>query len=268
MKNKFSRVVVKVGSSSLTYDNGKLNLKLLDRLCRVIADLRNRGVEVVLVSSGAISVGVSKMGLPKRPSSTSLRQAAAAVGQVELMFIYDKFFSEYGQNIAQVLLTGDVMMDPVWHRNVVNTFNTLFDHGCLPIVNENDTVSTAELDLRSSDENDFSDNDALSAIVADITRADLLVIMSDIEGLYDSDPHKNPEAKLISRVEELSDEVMRLGGGAGSVHGTGGMKSKLLAARRATEAGAATLIVGSSRPENLYDIFEGKKVGTLFCARH
>ena len=268
MKNKFSRVVVKVGSSSLTYDNGKLNLKLLDRLCRVIADLRNRGVEVLLVSGGAISVGVSKMGLPKRPSSTSLRQAAAAVGQVELMFIYDKFFSEYGQNIAQVLLTGDVMMDPVRHRNVVNTFNTLFDHGCLPIVNENDTVSTAELDLRSSDENDFSDNDALSAIVADITRADLLVIMSDIEGLYDSDPHKNPEAKLISRVEELTDEVIRLGGGAGSVHGTGGMKSKLLAAKRATEAGAATLIVGSSRPENLYDIFEGKKVGTLFCARH
>lgn len=267
MKNKFSRAVIKIGSSSLTYENGKLNLKLVDRLCRVIADLRNRGVEIVLVSSGAISVGVSKMGLHKRPSATALRQAAAAVGQVELMFIYDKFFSEYGQNIAQLLLTSDVMIDKLRHNNVVNTFNTLFDNGCLPIVNENDTVSTDELDLHSSDENDFSDNDALSAIVADITRADILVIMSDIDGLYDSDPHKNSEAKLISRVEKLDDEIMKLGGGAGSVHGTGGMKSKLAAAKRVTDSGIPALIVGASRPENLYDVFDGKKVGTLFCAK-
>lgn len=260
MSNKFRRVVIKIGSSSLTHENGKINLRRLDQFVRVVADLRNRGIEVVLVSSGAISVGVAKMGLAKRPSAMPLKQAAASVGQVELMFLYDKLFGEYNQSVSQILLTRDVVDDEVRHKNVVNTFNTLFDYNCLPIVNENDTVSVEEID--------FSDNDTLSAIVAVLTEADLLVLMSDIDGLYDSNPRENPDAKLISRIEKIDERVHALAGGAGTSHGTGGMVTKITAAEYAMAHGIPMLIVNADRPENLYDIFDGKRVGTLFTTKH
>lgn len=260
MSNKFHRAVIKIGSSSLTYANGKINLRALERLVRVISDLRNRGIEIVLVSSGAVSLGFSKMGLSKRPSAMPIKQAAASVGQVELMFLYDKLFGEYGQIISQVLLTRDVVDDDIRHQNVINTFHTLFDYNCLPIVNENDTVSVEEFD--------FSDNDTLSAIVAGLVDADLLVLMSDIDGLYDSNPRKNPDAKLISRIEEIDDSVRALAGGKGTDRGTGGMVTKLSAAEYAMERGISMLIINAERPENLYDIFDGKKVGTLFTTKH
>lgn len=254
--NSIKRMVVKVGTSTLTYENGKLNLGRIDKLARTIADIKNRGTEVVLVSSGAIGVGVGKLGLKERPTLTREKQAAAAVGQCELMYLYDKMFSEYGYKTGQVLLTRDVIDIPERKENVTNTFNTLLDMHVVPVVNENDAVSVDEIVI--------GDNDTLSAVVSIITGADLLVILTDIDGLYDKDPRKNSDAIRISEVGEITEAIREISGGAGTTRGTGGMYTKVLAAERALEHGIATVVCNGDNPTILYDIIEGKDVGTLF----
>lgn len=254
--NEVNRIVVKVGTSTLTYDNGKLNLGRIDKLARTIADIKNRGIEVVLVSSGAIGVGVGKLGLKEKPTLTREKQAAAAVGQCELMYLYDKMFSEYGYKTGQVLLTRDVIDNTERKNNVTNTFNTLLDMHVVPVVNENDAVSIDEIVI--------GDNDTLSAVVATIVGADLLVILTDIDGLYDKDPRKNSDAKRISEVEQITNEIKQMAGGAGSNRGTGGMFTKVTAAEMASESGIFTVVCNGENPTILYDIIEGKDVGTLF----
>lgn len=256
------RVVVKVGTSTLTYENGKLNLRRVERLCKVLSDLQNSGKEIVLVTSGAIGVGVGKLGLPERPVETEKKQAVAAVGQCELMFIYDKFFGEYNRVVAQVLLTGDVVANGHNRRNTENTFQELMKMDIIPIVNENDTVAVEEL-VGSQ----IGDNDTLSAIVAELVHADLLVILTDIDGLYDSNPRANPEAKRIPFVPCVTEEVLALSGGTGSNRGTGGMRTKVTAAAAANKAGIACCVMSGARPETLYDLFEGVQIGTVFGAR-
>lgn len=256
------RVVVKVGTSTLTYESGKLNLRRIETLCKVLSDLQNSGKQVILVSSGAIGVGVGKLGLPERPQSTSQKQAVAAVGQCELMFIYDKLFGEFNHTVAQVLLTRDVMINDHSKQNVVNTFQELLAMGIIPVVNENDTVAIDEL-VGSN----FGDNDTLSAIVADIAEADALIILTDIDGLYDSDPRKNPEAKRIPEVRYIDEHIREMAGGTGSNRGTGGMSTKISAAVVAMEAGVDCYVVDGSDPKVLYDLFDGKKIGTRFRAR-
>lgn len=251
------RIVVKVGTSTLTYDTGKINLRRINTLARVLSDMRNQGYEVILVSSGAIGVAIGKLGLKEKPTDTKVKQSLAAVGQCELMALYDKMFSEYHNTIAQILLTRSDIDIEKRKQHTKDTFNTLIDMGIIPIVNENDTVSVEEIE--------FGDNDRLSAIVASLVEADLLVLFSDIEGLYDSDPHSNPDAELISRVEDIA-EVEANAGGAGSKLGTGGMVTKIQAAKIANEAGISMMIVNGERIETLYDIIDGKKVGTLFKA--
>jgi glutamate 5-kinase len=250
------RVVFKVGTSSLTYENGKLNINKIDRLVRVIADLKNRGVDVVLVSSGAIGVGVGKLSLSQRPKDMPSKQAAAAVGQCELMYLYDKLFSEYGHITGQVLLTKDAVDNPERRAHAKNTFSRLLEMGVVPIVNENDAVAVEEIE--------FGDNDTLSAYVALLSDAELLVILTDIEGLYDSDPRKNENARLISEVEKVTDEITSLAGGTGSSRGTGGMITKLHAASIASEGGIKTVVCSCEEPRKIYDIFEEKEVGTIF----
>ncbi len=250
------RIVIKVGTSSLTYETGKINIKKLERLVRVISDLRNRGVEVVLVSSGAVGAGVGKLNLAEKPSGIRQKQALAAIGQASLVSIYDRFFSEYGHSTAQVLLTKFILDDEERRQNTKNTFETMFDYGVIPIVNENDVISTYELE--------FGDNDTLSAYIALLVEAELLVILSDIDGLFDSNPAENLDAKLIPVVEELTDEITSLAGGAGSRRGTGGMITKLKAAELVTKEGIHMIITNGAEPEKIYDIFEGKQVGTLF----
>lgn len=252
-------VVVKIGTSTLTYENGKLNLRRIEYLCRTLSDLQNSGRRIVLVSSGAIGVGVGKLGLARRPDETAKKQALAAVGQCELMFIYDKFFGEYHQNVAQVLLTADVTARENSRTNVVNTFSELLSMGIIPIVNENDTVAVDELEGRN-----FGDNDTLSAIVASLVGADALVILTDIDGLYDSDPRKNPQARRIPRVEEITPAVEELAGGAGSNRGTGGMATKLKAAKLAKSQGIPTAVISGSHTETLYQLLRGEDVGTVF----
>ena len=260
MKDKqIKRIVVKVGTSTLTYENGSQNLRSIEHLVRVISDLKNAGIQVVLVSSGAIGVGVQRLGLSERPKTTPGKQAAAAVGQCELMFTYDKFFSEYSHTVAQVLLTRDIIEEDHRKQNTVNTLNTLLEMGAIPIVNENDTVSVEEIV--------FGDNDHLSAIVATLCQADMLLILTDTEGLFDSDPHQNPQAKLIHRVEEITPELYGIAGGTGTNRGTGGMYSKLQAAELAMQAGISTAILPGDKPDSIYDVLEGKERGTLFCAR-
>ena len=254
------RAVIKIGTSSLTYDNGRQNLRRMEQIVRVVSDLKNAGMELVLVSSGAIGVGVSKLGLSERPKTIMGKQATAAVGQCELMYLYDKLFSEYGHVVAQVLLTKDIVDTASRKQNAVNTFLTLLQYGALPIVNENDTVATDELDCGGN----FGDNDTLSALVATLIGADQLVIMSDIDGLYDKDPHRFEDAKPIRVVEQIDDQIRGLAGAAGTNRGTGGMVTKIHAAEIATEAGIDTRIVSSEDPKVLYDVFEGKNVGTLF----
>ena len=258
--NEIRRIVVKVGTSTLTYDNGKLNIRRIERLVRTISDLQNRGFEMVLVSSGAVTVGASKLGLTERPRELAVKQAAAAVGQCELMHIYDKMFLEYGINVAQILLTRENIIDDDQRQNIHNTFTALMHTGAVPIVNENDTVATAELKHIEN----FGDNDTLSAVVARMCEADLLIIFSDIDGLYDSDPRKNPQAKLIGHVPKIDAKIRRMAGGAGSSHGTGGMATKLTAAELCMDAGIPMLVANGSRAGVLYDIVDGKPVGTLF----
>ena len=252
-------VVVKVGTSTLTYDSGKVNLRRLEELCRTLADLQNSGKKLVLVSSGAIGVGVGKLGLARRPEETEKKQALAAVGQCELMFLYDKFFGEYGQTVAQVLLTADVVNYDRGRENVQNTFRELLSMGVIPVVNENDTVETQELEGKN-----FGDNDTLSAVVAGLCGAQGLIILTDIDGLYDSDPRKNPQARRIPRVEEITPAVEELAGGAGSNRGTGGMATKLKAAKLAKSQGIPTAIVSGSDLKSMYRLLEGEDVGTLF----
>lgn len=255
------RVVVKVGTSTLTYENGKLNLKRIERLCKVLSDLQNSGREIVLVTSGAIGVGVGKLGLSGRPQETEKKQAVAAVGQCELMFIYDKFFGEYNRTVAQVLLTGDVVANEHNRRNTENTFGELIKMDIIPVVNENDTVAVDELVG-----NQIGDNDTLSAIVAKLVGADLLVILTDIDGLYDSNPRVDPAARRIPYVARVTEEVLSLAGGTGSSRGTGGMRTKVAAAATANEAGIACCVMSGARPESLYDLFEGVQIGTVFGA--
>lgn len=252
-------VVVKIGTSTLTYENGKLNLRRIEYLCRTLSDLQNSGRRIVLVSSGAIGVGVGKLGLARRPDETAKKQALAAVGQCELMFIYDKFFGEYHQNVAQVLLTADVTARENSRTNVVNTFSELLSMGIIPIVNENDTVAVDELEGRN-----FGDNDTLSAIVASLVGADALVILTDIDGLYDKNPKTCPDARRIPLVRAITDEVRAMAGGAGSSRGTGGMATKIRAAQVAAESHIPTVILAGDDPENLYRVFEGEDIGTVF----
>lgn len=252
-------VVVKIGTSTLSYENGKLNLRRIEYLCRTLSDLQNSGRRIVLVSSGAIGVGVGKLGLARRPDETAKKQALAAVGQCELMFIYDKFFGEYHQNVAQVLLTADVTARENSRTNVVNTFSELLSMGIIPIVNENDTVAVDELEGRN-----FGDNDTLSAIVASLVGADALVILTDIDGLYDKNPKTCPDAKRIPLVRAITDEVRAMAGGAGSSRGTGGMATKIRAAQVAAESHIPTVILAGDDPENLYRVFEGEDIGTVF----
>ena len=250
------RLVVKVGTSTLTHASGHLNLRRVDELVKVLSDLKNAGIEVLLVSSGAVGVGVGELGLRERPTDLGGKQAAAAVGQCALMYMYDKEFAEYGHVTAQVLLTRDGVEDSVRRQNIINTLETLLQYKALPIINENDTVSTEEIE--------FGDNDTLSALVAVLVKADGLVLLTDIDGLYTADPRKDPEAKPIPRVTAINDELLALAGGAGSNRGTGGMLTKLHAAQIAMEAGIPTIVMNGNSPSRLYDVIEGKPCGTIF----
>ena len=257
------KVVVKVGSSTLTYENGNINLGRIEKLVRVIADLQNSGKQVVLVSSGAVAVGVNKLKLKKKPDTIREKQAVASVGQCELMHIYSKFFGEYSHTVGQVLLTRDVIEDDHIRANVINTFETLMENQIIPIVNENDTVSIDEIENIVR----FGDNDNLSAIVAKLCRADLLVILSDIDGFYDGDPRRNESAKMLSIVEKITKELEECAGGAGSSVGTGGMITKLEAAKNVAEAGIDMVLTNGENPEILVDILAGEDVGTLFVGK-
>ncbi len=250
------RIVIKVGTSTLTYPNGKLNIRCIERLVRCIADLENRGYEMLLVSSGAIGVGASKLRLPERPKTTRMKQAAAAVGQCELMHMYDKMFLEYGLNVAQILLTTEETNNGKRRENIHNTILALLETRSVPIVNENDSVATEEIE--------FGDNDTLSASVARLCEADLLVIFTDMDGLFDDDPRSNPEARLIPVVREITDDLRAIAGGAGTQNGTGGMATKLHAAELCMERNIPMFIINGNHPETLYDITEGRLAGTLF----
>lgn len=259
------RIVVKVGTSTLTHDSGAANLHSIEKLVRVLADLQGYGHEVILVTSGAISIGTSKMMLPERPKELRMKQAAAAVGQCQLMHIYDKFFSEYNKAVAQILLTDEDILHPIREEHLSGTFAALLEMGIIPIVNENDSVSSAEIE--TGEQKVLGDNDTLSAIVAKLCKADMLILLSDIDGLYDSDPHKNKDAKLIHRVDELTPEILQMAGGEGTWRGTGGMVTKLSAAKVATMAGCDMIITNGTRPEDLYDIVAGKEIGTRFVGK-
>ena len=259
------RVVVKVGTSTLTHDTGRLNLHNMEHLARTLADLEGMGHEIVLVSSGAIAIGTAKLGLPERPTRLRDKQAVAAVGQCMMMHLYDKLFGEYNRVVAQILLTGEDVDAPVRAGHLRNTFASLLERGVIPVVNENDSVSSAEIETGQCKV--LGDNDTLSAMVARLCGADLLVLLSDIDGLYDADPRKNPEAKLIHLVTEVTPELRSAAGGAGSWRGTGGMATKLNAAELALEAGIDMVISNGSRPEDLYGIVEGAEIGTRFRAQ-
>ena len=257
------RIVVKVGTSTLTYENGNINLTRIEKLTRVLSDMMNSGKEVVLVSSGAIGVGVSKLKLKEKPTEIREKQAVAAVGQCELMHIYSKFFGEYSHVVGQVLLTRDVVEDEHIRENVCNTFNTLLEHKIIPIVNENDTVAIDEIENIVK----FGDNDNLSAIVSGLVGAELLIILSDIDGFYDSNPRENEEAKLLKVVNEVTEELEEFAGGAGSSLGTGGMITKLMAARVAADFGVDMILANGEEPKLLLDIIKGEEIGTLFIGK-
>ncbi len=253
------RIVIKVGTSTLAHSTGHMNIRRVEALCRVLCDLKNSGNEVILVSSGAIGMGVGKLSLKERPTDIPTKQAAAAVGQCELMYTYDKLFQEYNHTVAQILLTGSDFRHEDRYLNFKNTIHRLLELEVLPIINENDTIATDEIKV--------GDNDTLSAMVAVSVNADILVLLSDIDGLYTADPRKNPEAELISHVYELTDDIMALGGDKGSSLGTGGMRTKLSAAEICTEAGCDMVIMNGERPSMLYDLFDGNPVGTRFYSK-
>lgn len=253
------RIVIKVGSSTLTHATGQLDLRRIENLAKTLSDLKNTGKEVILVSSGAVSAGIAKSGLGHRPVSLEEKQAMASIGQSELMKIYDRFFSDWGHKVAQILMTRDVVDNPVRRSAAENTFNTLLKMGCIPIVNENDAVSTDELTK-------FGGNDILSAHVANLCRADILINLSDIDGLFDSDPRKNANARFIERVDDI-DKILDCAGGAGTDRGTGGMEAKLTAAKMVTENGIPMFIMNGKAPEILYRLLDGEHVGTYFTAK-
>lgn len=250
------RVVIKIGTSTLAHPTGHLNIRRTEQLCKIISDIKNAGHQVILVSSGAIGMGVGKLGLLKRPNDIPTKQAAAAVGQCELMYTYDRIFSKYHHTVAQLLITGDDVEDDIRHTNFTNTLNRLLDLGSIPIINENDTVATAEIVI--------GDNDTLAAIVAQSVSADRLILLSDIDGLYTADPHKNPDAKLIHVVHIIDDALLSLAGASASNQGTGGMVTKLQAAKICMDCNCEMIIANGNRPDNLYDIMDGKEVGTKF----
>lgn len=260
MENK--RTVVKVGTSTLTYENGKLNYRTIESLCKVLSDLQNKGEQIMLVSSGAIGVGMGKTGLVKRPSETKKKQALAAIGQCELMFMYDKFFGEYNHSVAQILLTRYAVETEQKRQNIINTIDELLSMNIIPIINENDTVAIDELEG-----NNFGDNDMLSAIVASLVNADRLIILTDIDGLYDSNPRANPDAKKITTVDKITPEILAMAAGSGSNRGTGGMLTKLQAAEYATSRGVICHVINGSNPKSLYEILDGKNKGTVFLAK-
>ncbi len=254
------RIVVKVGTSTLAHATGRLNIRHVETLCKVLSDVKNAGHEVVLVSSGAIGMGVGKLNLSQRPTDMPTKQAAAAVGQCELMYIYDQLFSSYNHTVAQILLTGEDLRDDNRHTNFTNTLHRLLDLGALPVINENDTVSTVEIAV--------GDNDTLGALVAVSVEADLLVVLSDIDGLYTADPRHDPNARLIPEVREITPEMKAGAGGGGTALSTGGMTTKLIAAGICMDAGTDMIIVNGSRPEVLYDILDGIPSGTRFIGRN
>lgn len=256
------RIIVKVGTSTLTHENGKINLARIDKLTEVLSDLMNQGLEIILVTSGAVGVGMGKLKLNTRPSSIRERQAAAAVGQSELMHLYSKFFSEYGHIVGQILLTKDVVENEHSRMNVINTFETLLERGIIPIVNENDSVSTEELEFL--DNQTFGDNDTLSAIVSTLIKADLLILLSDIDGFYNDDPNLNKNAQLISEVYEVNADVVNSAKGVLSNKGTGGMATKINAARICLKSGINMIIAHGQSPQVLYQILKGEQIGTLF----
>ena len=252
------RIVVKVGTSTLTHRTGRLKIRRVEQLVKTLADLQNAGHEVILVSSGAIGLGMGKLGLRERPEDTPGKQACAAVGQCELMYLYDNLFSEYSITVAQVLLTKYILLEDR-RKNVENALERLIASGVIPIVNENDTVAIDELEL------EMGENDTLAAVVATIANADLLIIMSDIDGLYDSDPRKNPSAKLIPVVHKIDADIHAVAGGAGTKLGSGGMKTKIEAVEIAYESDIDVVLMNGVYPKKLYDLFEDKPTGTLFC---
>lgn len=261
LKDK-KRIVVKIGSSSLMHsETGKLDLLKIERLVRALVDIKNSGKEVILVSSGAIAVGKTAIGLHERPDELPVKQACAAIGQAKLMMVYQKLFAEYGIIAAQVLLTKYTMLNPVTRTNAENTFKELLHIGAIPVVNENDTVSTYEIEQVQS----FGDNDKLSALVASITEADLLILLSDIDGLYTDDPNKNPDAKFINVVDKIDEQLMNMGkNSSGSSVGTGGMSAKLVAAQIATYSGTDMVITNGNDVTNISRIINGENTGTLF----
>ncbi|MDF2943694.1 MAG: proB [Herbinix sp.] len=258
LKDK-KRIIIKIGSSSLTHpETGSLNLEKMERLIRILTDLRNQGKDVILVTSGAIAVGRKALGLIERPTERSVKQACAAVGQASLMMVYQKLFAEYNQTAAQILMTKYTMINDISRTNAKNTFEELFKMGVIPVVNENDTVSTEELDL------DFGDNDTLSAIVTALVGGDLLILLSDIDGLYTDDPHKNKDAKLISCVDEINDDLLGMAKASSSSVGTGGMATKVSAAKIASASGADMVITNGDNVRNINHIMDGIEIGTLF----
>ena len=256
LKNK-KRIVIKIGSSSLTHpETGDLNMRKIEKLVRIISDLRGEGREVVLVSSGAIAAGRQALGFTERPKEITQKQAFAAVGQARLMMVYQKLFAEYNQTAAQILMTKNTMINKESRFNARNTFDELLKLGTVPIVNENDTVSTYEIQ--------FGDNDRLSALVAALIGADVLMLMSDIDGMYTDDPNKNPDAEMIPLVRELTPELLAMGKDTGSSVGTGGMSAKLVAAQIATGSGSDMVIANAADLDVIYEILNGEEKGTLF----
>lgn len=252
------RVVVKVGTSTLTHKTGMLNIRRVECLVKVLSDLKNAGKEIVLVTSGAIGVGAGRLAFQEKPSDMPTKQACAAVGQNELMYIYDKYFSDYNHHTAQVLLTRDIIENSQRKENVVNTLERLLELSVIPVINENDTVSVEEIE--------FGDNDTLSAIVATLVNAQLLIVLSDIDGLYDGNPKENPDARLIPKVTRVDEKILALGGGRGSAFGTGGMATKLHAAQLVMDAGIPMVILNGKNPLNLYTLLDSGEIGTLFQA--
>ena len=250
------RIVVKIGTSTLAYATGQLNIRRVEELCKTMSDIRNAGHELILVSSGAIGMGVGKLGLRTRPRDIPTKQAAAAVGQCELMYVYDKLFSEYHHTVAQLLITADNLSNETRHANFTNTLNRLLELGAVPVINENDTVATDEIVI--------GDNDTLAAMVAESVEADLLVLLSDIDGLYTADPHADPTARLLPVVHRVDDGIRALAGVSSTDQGTGGMVTKLRAAEICLNCGCEMVIANGSEPRLLYDIVEGKPVGTRF----
>jgi len=253
------KIVVKVGTSSLSYPNGRMNFHSIEKLAYVLSAIRQRGIKVILVTSGAIGVGAGRLGLAEKPSELSKKQALAAIGQAELMKIYQKFFEEYNQIVAQVLLTKDVVTISDRNLNAKRTINKLLDMGIIPIINENDTIATYEIE--------FGDNDTLSAIVATLVEADLLLILSDIDGLYSADPRKEASAEIIHSVHEITPELERLAKGSGSSFSTGGMITKIAAAKICLHEGIDCAITNGSDPGIIFDVLDGKMIGTHFVAK-